>query len=211
MTIDCPRPSALPALAAGSDCPVNFDQFVRILLQLKQSAYADVDTATELFTASVWTPKFASATATKVIATPLFAGMTLPKSEARFVGSDDNNSIGGVASYAGEKPVTIGGNFYGLDPAVAESLRAYSQFSLPEVAAGAVLTAYFVNRSGAILCQTNGGGIVIQNWRVGSVGSEGYNARNETPFGLTLLEGWDSNIQFVKPPVSATFNPLGAL
>src|SRR5687768_14263020 len=102
MILDCPLPAALTAIPA-STCPFKLDQIVRLALQRRQPvATPPFATLADIQTLLDWTTLRDAVDATKIVLTPLFAGLTIPESEGQTVGGNDNSTIGGVPEYNGE-------------------------------------------------------------------------------------------------------------
>lgn len=197
----CTRPAALTTITQPQPgCEVKFDQIIRLLFQRRQDT-PSFATDVEFKDIATWTPLLTALADTKVVLSPLFAGMTIPQSEGLFEGGNDNTTIDGVEVYKGEGAVRVTGTFTGLPFATAEELRKLSTESYGGLTDG--LTAYMVNREGEIVHEGDYGGIPITNFRLSSVGSEGFGAGNKYTFSFSVPGNWDATIGITKP----TFNP----
>lgn len=196
--ITCPLPAALTTIPASS-CPVKFDQVVKMAFQRSgQTSFADL---TALQTLATWTPLLAAVNSTKVIVTPYFASLSFPPSEAQEEGGNDNTTVNGIPVYKGEGFVQITGVFEGLTKAQYQALKKLTQESF-NLSGGTNLTVFFFNRFGQILHDMNGAeprGFALYNFRMATVGSEGYNANNKYNFSMQLSGEWDDNATLTQP------------
>jgi len=208
MFLTCPLPGSLTPITPAS-CPFRFDQIVKLLLfQPGGPSFANADAMKLLAT---WTPYLSANDDTRIVTTPIFAGFVIPGSEALTTGGNDNSTFNGIPEYNGEGTVTTTGGFRNLPSRPKLDMEKLTQFSLASAVGTTNLQLMMVNKDGYIFYTESAdniiGGIDAYNWRIGSVGSEGFNAPNITPFGFSLIEGWDRYLQVVKP----NFNPLTAL
>lgn len=214
MILDCPLPAALKAITQPT-CPFKFDQIVRMALQRRQpTATPPFATLVDIQTLANWTTLKAAVASTKVVVTPIFAGLVIPASEALTSGGGDNSTFAGIREYNGENFVTVTGSFKNLPPISKRDMDYLSQESLAGSTGVSNLTAYFFNRSGYSF-QVNpvdaGGvatttyfGVPIYNFRVSSPGSEGYNAPNINTFSFDLNSDWADYLS----SVNLAFDPL---
>lgn len=198
---ECPKPAAIPNIS-DYECPINFDQIVKIIFQRSGYTFASEAALKDLAT---WTPLLTATDDTKVQVTPYFSGLVLPPSEPLTEGGNDNSTVNGIPLYLGEGFIGVAGQFIGLPPSVAEQLRDYTVESISSIGV-TDLVAYFVNRFGQLI-HNNLTGFPIYNWRLSSVGSEGFNKHNKTNFSFSMTGEWDAAAVVTKP----TFNPLTAL
>lgn len=209
MTITCPLPTALTAITAVT-CPFKLDQVVKLLFQRRQAA-VPFATLADLQTKGDWTDFMAAIDSTKVVVSPIFAGMVIPPSEALTVGGNDNSTFNGIREYNGEGAVTVTGVFKNMPQSAKIQLDLLTQESLASAVGVSNLTAYFVNRSGAIAASNKTGteywGVPIFNFRISNLGSEGFNAPNVNNFSFDLMDGWADKLKLVVP----TFDPLTEL
>jgi hypothetical protein len=214
MNIVCPLPAALKAVPAFS-CPFHLDQIVRLAFQRRQPiANPPFATLADIQSLAKWTTYRDAVDDTKIILTPLFAGMVIPSSEALSSGGNDNSTIGGIPEYNGEGSVSPTGQFKGLPPIVKRALDSLIPESMVSSTGLSNLTVYMFNRDGVVFTVNPPGaadapttiykGVAINNFRLGSTGSEGLNARNINPFGFSMLANWADYLAAVKP----AFDPL---
>ena len=206
----CPKPESLTEIAA-QDCRFKFDQILRLMFQ-RNTAAAPFTTAAAIGLKASWDAHKAATDDNKVVVTPVTMAVEIPSSEAQTEGGNDNSTPFGMPVYLGEGAVEVTGQFRNLAPAVVKSLRALSPES--DVSLGvANLRVYMVNKDQYIIHegQQEGGvagdawGIPVYNFRVGTMGSTGFNSDNMIPFSFTLPPYWDENLEMTKP---TDFNPL---
>lgn len=214
MILQCPLPTALTAIPQPT-CPFKFDQIVRAAFQRRQPVgtppFASLVLAQTL---SEWTDYKAAVDSTKVVVSPMFAGLTIPQSEALTAGGNDNSTFNGIRDYNGEGSVTVNGQFSNLPPASKRALDKLSQESLASAVGVSNLTVYLFNRDrygfmvnpvdGAGAATTNYVGIPIYNFRISSPGSEGLNAKNINNFSFDLPADWADYLA----SISFAFDPL---
>lgn len=205
MQVACPLPAALTDIPVSA-CPFRFDQIVRVLYQRRQTATSFATEALMKVLAN-WTALTAATDDTKVVVSPIFSGFVIPSSEPITVGGNDNSTFNGIREYYGEGAVTATGNFKNISSDVKAAMQLLTQESLASSVGVSNLTAYFVNKDGVIFYTDDQRGIPVYNARIGSVGSEGLNAPNVTPFGFDLQPEWDTAIKAVIP----SFDPLTEL
>jgi hypothetical protein len=211
MQIDCPLPAALTTIP-GTACPFKLDQIVRMGLQRRQAIPpGPFTTLVALQTLANWTTFQAAVDSTKVVVTPLFAGLVIPQSEGLFTGGNDNSTFNGIPDYNGEGMVTITGTFKNIAPATKRAMDLLAQESLAGVGGTTNLTAYLFNKDGYSFQQNPSGtiyaGVPIYNFRVSSLGSEGFNAPNTHGFSFSVPSTWADYLTSVKP----AFDPLTQL
>lgn len=197
--MSCTRPAALTPITQPT-CEVKFDQVIRLAFQRRQSAAPFANEAAFKLLSN-WTALLAAADETKVTVSPLFAGMTIPQSEGLFEGGNDNTTIDGNEVYKGEGFVKVTGTFTGLTAAIAEELRTLTAESAPGLSDG--LTLFMINREGDIIHDDAYRGIPVSNFRISSVGSEGYGAGNKHAFSFSMAGDWDAGVGITTP----SFNP----
>lgn len=213
MFVDCPLPTALTAITTPT-CPLRLDQIGRLFFQRLQSASPFADEAAFKVLAN-WTTLIAAADSTKVVYSPAFSGMQIPQSEGTFVGGNDNTTFDGVREYYGENMVTATGTFKNLPSATLKLLDKLTQESLATPFGQSNLTIFPANKDGVMFYQktktilsTTAGvwGIPIYNFRVGSRGTEGYNAADVIPFSFDLPKYWDRELASAK----VSFDPYSS-
>lgn len=205
MIRNCPLPAALTVIPAFN-CGIQFDQIVKIAFQRRQDGDPSFD-ETDLITAKAsWDPLLAAVGATKVVVSPVFTGFTIPASEPLVQGGNDNSTFNGIPEYNGEGSVTPAGQFKNVPVNVLNAMDSLSQESLASSVGKSNLTAFFITKDGMII-HNNGKGFPIYNFRVGTTGSEGFNAKNIAPFSFSLDPYWDRTAVVSDP----AFDPLTEL
>lgn len=202
MEIICPPPAALASIPA-QNCPFRMDQQVRMAFGRRAVPAFATEAAIKLL--ATWTPLIAATDNTKVVLSPLFAGMVIPGSEGIFVGGGDNTTFNGIREYQGENFVTVTGTFKNMSPAVKDALDLLSQESLASSVGVSNLEIILFNKDG-YAAHRNLDFIPIYNFRVGSRGSEGLNANDIHTFSFDLLPNWEKGLTMTK----LSFDPLTA-
>lgn len=197
--IDCPLPESLTAVPV-QDCLFRMDQIVRFAFARRSAPPFATEAAIKLL--ATWTPLLTAADETKVVMSPIFAGFVIPGSEGQFTGGNDNTTINGVRLYGGEQNVTATGVFSNMSPAVKTALDALTQYSVAGSLGTTDLGLIPINKDGKIFPK-NLGFIPIFNFRVGSRGSEGYNANDTHGFSFDLLPNWDEGLLAIEPAFDA--------
>ena len=214
MILNCPLPAALTAIPQPT-CPFRFDQIVRLAFQRRQTA-APFEALADIQTLLNWTTFKAAIDSTKIVMSPIFSGLVIPKSEGLTTGGNDNTTFAGIREYNGEGAVTVTGMLKNLPAATKRALDLLTQESLAGSTGISNLTIYMINRDGYIFCvnpapgevaTTEYWGVPAYNFRVSSVGSEGFNAPNVNDFSFDLQDNWANYLVSVKP----TFDPLTAI
>lgn len=214
MILQCPLPTALKAITQPT-CPFKFDQIVRLALQRRQpTATPTFATLVAFQTLANWTTAKAASDSTKIVLTPIFAGLVIPQSEALTTGGGDNSTFNGIREYNGENSITATGVFKNLPPQTKRDLDWLSQESLASAVGVSNLTLVPINKDGYMFPEnpvdgagaatTVYRGIPVYNFRVSSAGSEGFNAPNTNGFSFDLPANWADYITSVKP----AFDPL---
>lgn len=214
MQFVCPPAASLTALPAADACASKFDQILRSAFQRSQ--------ATPPFTAVVgkkitekaaWLALMAKSDGTKIVVSPIFAGMVFPPSEGKENGGNDNSTPHGIPSYGGENPVKVAYVYTNLSPAQIVGLRTFSQESIPLLGSFS-LTNYWFTRNGDIIANKpktyaadEYAGAPIYNHRLSTIGSEGLNADNKNNADFYLPAYWDETIVII-PASTLDFNPL---
>ena len=211
LNCDCDSLGVLPNLLDVT-CPTDYDQVVRLGFQLKQATVPFNGGASDILDPADWAVLAASATATKIVFSPASATVVIPASEGSYAGENANDSVNGLGYLLGEQNVRVTGQFHSISQEAADALSELSCYS--DVALGASrLTAFLFTRrvrgksgiiakSGAVAGEYEG--IEIFNFRISSVGSEGYQAKNVYNFAFDLqpdvLQGTEK--------LQVTWNPL---
>lgn len=213
MILNCPLGPSLTAIPQPS-CAFKLDQIVRLAFQRRQpDSSPPFASLADIQTLSKWTTLMNASDSTKIIISPLFAGMVIPSSEAQTTGGNDNSTINGVPDYNGEGSVTVTGQFKNLPPITKRALDLLSQESLSSATGNSNLTVDFFNRDGYVFAEnpyvsgnpsTKYRGVPIFNFRVSSLGSEGFNAPNIHTFSFSMNATWADYLVSIKP----NFDPL---
>lgn len=210
LNCDCESLGVLPNLLDAT-CPVDYDQIVKIAFQLRQ-ADETFATATPITDDSSWVTLATASDATKVVFSPALANVVIPSSEATYMGENSNESVNGLGYLLGEQNIRITGQIHSNEQKIADALSALTCYS--DAALGTSnLTAFFFTRrvrgrSGVIAKAGDAtgdyAGIPIFNFRLSSVGSEGYQAKNVYNFSFDLMPDELTGTE----KVAITFNPL---
>lgn len=210
MVFSCPVPDVLPEIPAN-DCPFKIDQIIRAAFQLRQIG-AEPFTPTDPITKKAsWAKLVAAPDATKIVFTPIFAGLVIPRSEAKEEGGNDNSTAFGIPEYVGEQTVKITATLKNIGPKVVAALRKLVEQSIPQTGAYR-LTVYLFTKNGQILCIEHTQANVVKhtgnplfNLRFSSRGSEGFNASDTVEMGWYFPADWDEQVNLITPE---DFNPL---
>lgn len=211
MALVCTCPTVLPNLSDVT-CPSDMDQVVKIAFQLKQASapFNTVDGA--ITAANSWNILAAKSDATKIVYSPATANVVIPSSEGVFAGEDSNESVNGVGYYLGETLVKVTGELHSVPQEVVnalDELSCYSDATLGQSNLTAFLFLRRIKGTSRVVAKagTSAGdyeGFEIFNFRISSVGSEGYNSKDKYMFSFTMLAD-----EFrAKELVSLAFNPL---
>ena len=210
MGLICSCESVLPNLVDVT-CPQDLDQIVKLAFQLKQAS-APFDSSDTIDDVNSWNALLAASDATKIVLSPATANVTIPSSEGNFSAEDSNESVNGVGYYLGENIVKVTGEIHSPSQEVIDALNALSCYSDPSLGSSK-LTAYFFLRriKGVSRVVAKGtsvaseyAGFEIFNFRVSSLGSEGYNSKTKYMFSFTMQpDEWEG-----MELVSLGFNPL---
>lgn len=203
MICPCPKSASLTAIPAAGACKFKFDQVLRLGFQ--RNTDSNPFDATTLITAqAAWDTLIAATDDTKVVFSPIIFNPIIPSSEELTEGGNDNTTPFGIEQYLGEGSVKVTGEFRNVEPAVKKALAALSCES--DVSLGvANLRVYMINKDGQIIHEVDPDaaaeqrGIAIYNFRVGSMGSQGFNSDNVVPFSFSMSGNWDEEIAMVKP------------
>jgi hypothetical protein len=192
-------------------CATDLDQIVRIAFQKPQATPSFV-TLTPITDVDTWTTLLAASDDTKVVLSPATANVVIPSSEAVYVGENSNESINGLGYYLGENNIRVTGEISSANQLVIDALADLACFS--DVSLGASqLTAYFFIRriKGVSRVVAKGSdvagdyvGFQIFNFRVSSVGSEGYQTKSKYMFSFDMQPDEWAKMELV----STDFNPL---
>lgn len=195
----CPAPSALAAIPS-QDCPVRFDQIIRLIFQRKQGSAPF--SPTSILLSATWTPLFSATDDTKALKSPLIPNVVIPVGEILKEGGNDNTTINGIPKLSGLSFVGVTAQLQDAASDVADALRALASESA--INPGYTnLTAFFVNRFGQVICNKTGTtaleGFPVYNVCVGDVGTEGFNKPNVHNLTFDLAPGWSKNAMMYTP------------
>lgn len=205
----CDELTILPNLLDNT-CPQDFDAITKIAFQLSQpsAAFTSIDPITDV---DSWVALATAVDDTKIVFSPATANVVIPSSEANYMGENSNESVQGLGYLLGENNIRVTGQFHSISQESATAMESLSCYSDPSLGSSR-LTAYLMTRrvrgrAGVIatkLAADQYVGIEIFNFRISSVGSEGYQAKNVYNFSFDIQP--DSLAQIEK--VSLAFNPL---
>ena len=194
----CTRPPALTPISKVA-CAVNFDQTVGFLFQRKQAA-PPFATEAAMKTLAAWEVFLAASDDTTIVRTPDVVDFVIPSPEPRFEGENSNSSVDGKGYFTGFNSVKPTGNFIGLPTDVYNQLRLLIDESQPGLDPG--LTVMFLLSDGRIV-HAGLEGFDVENWFVAAPGTEGYGAKNKSPFGFTLSPTWAEKMAVLTPSFNA--------
>lgn len=210
LNCECEELNILPNLS-NVTCPTDFDAVVRIAFQITQPS-APFTTATPITDLDSWVDFATASDATKIVFSPATASVVIPNSEGSFIGENSNESVLGLGYYLGENNVKVTGQFHSIEQSAATAMENLSCYS--DVALGAsnlsafLMTRRVRGRAGVIATKLDGAdeyiGLEIFNFRISSVGSEGYQAKNTYNFSFDIQPDSLSLLEKVSVP----FNPL---
>ena len=129
---------------------------------------------------------------------PFFAGMVIPQSEALTTGGNDNSTFNGIPDYNGEGMVTVTGQFKNLSPLAKTALDKLAQESIASPVGVTNLELFMFNKN-KVGFSIGTKGVQVYNFRVSSVGSEGFNAPNIHNFSFNLPGDWDTGLTSFTP------------
>jgi hypothetical protein len=193
----CPAPAALTVIPDVT-CPVDFDQIVRLGFQRMASPSFFVDAANDIDEIASWTAFKAATDVSKIVISPYIANLVIPPSEGNFTGGDTNETVNGIAVYNGENTVTVTAEIHSAPAATIKALKALACES-QSVVGEATLGAYFFTRknqvvSGRNTANTTSIPVEIYNFRVSTVGSEGFNMKNKHMISFQMTGDWDDDV-----------------
>jgi hypothetical protein len=208
---ECPLPSVIPNQIDVA-CPVDFDQITRLAFQLNQGVTPSFVTAEPITDVDSWTALLAASGATKVVLSPALSSAVIPMSEGTYEGENSNDSLNGLGYYLGENNIRFTAMVVSAPQSVMDALEALSCYS-DTTLGSSKLTAFFMTRrirgKAGILAKTGSAagdyaGIEIFNFRVSSVGSEGYKAKNKYMIAFDMQPDELKGTELVK----VDWNPL---
>jgi hypothetical protein len=210
MGLICSCESVLPNLVDVT-CPQDLDQIVKIAFQLKQSS-APFDSGDSIDEVNSWNALLAASDATKIVLSPATANVTIPSSEGNFAAEDSNESVNGVGYYLGENIVKVTGEIHSPSQAVIDALDSLSCYSDASLGSSKLTAFLFLRRIKGVSRVVAKGtsvageyeGFEIFNFRVSSLGSEGYNSKTKYMFSFTMQSDEWKGMEVV----NLDFNPL---
>lgn len=126
MTCDCPMGAALPDLVL-SDCPFEFGQLQKVIVQRLTTVSGGVVTANSVSAASVkasWTALMSAVDGTKVLVLPQVYAPSIVPGDANVFGENSNDTPNGEGITVGENCATATGNFSQQPAEVVVALRS---------------------------------------------------------------------------------------
>jgi len=204
MTFDCPLPATMQDISAIT-CAQRWDQITMLAFQRIQSTPSFDDSSTLITEVANWTALKAASDATKVIVTPILDSLVIPQSETQEEGGNDNSTPNGIPIYLGESVINVTLQFRNLPAQSIAELRKLVAESL-NGPGGPQVWVYMFTKNGKVIgnsSTTKGNvdktgayadsGIPIYNFRLGSLGTEGFNQDNKSPASFYMEELWDEN------------------
>jgi len=193
MGLTCTCPLGTLPNQIDLSCATDLDQIVRIAFQKPQTA-APFDSTDPISDVDSWTALLASATDTKIVLSPATANLVIPSSEAVYVGENSNESVNGLGYYLGENNVRVAGEIHSASQAVMDALSELSCYSDVTLGASQLTAFFFIRRiKGVSRVMAKGSdvageykGFQIFNFRVSSVGSEGYQTKSKYMFSFDM-------------------------
>jgi hypothetical protein len=210
MGLICSCESVLPNLVDVT-CPQDLDQIVKLAFQLKQSS-APFDSGDAIDEVNSWNALLAASDATKIVLSPAVTNVVIPASEGNFTAEDSNESVNGVGYYLGENIVKVTGEIHSASQEVIKALEALSCYSDASLGSSKLTAYMFLRRIKGVSRVIAKGtsvageyqGFEVFNFRVSSLGSEGYNTKTKYMFSFTMQpDEWDG-----MEVISLDFNPL---
>lgn len=208
----CPNPVELTS-PVDFDCAINFDQIQKIFLFRKGAIdslipawFAD---QAALLVEGNWDALLAAAGDSKMIVTPFLNSVVIPQSEEQTEGGNDNTTINGIETSLGEGFSKVVGELRGAPSSVSRALQLVGCETNSDIGETNI-QAILVGRGNQIIYNfpegaTKPEGFPIYNFRIGDVGTEGFNAKNKHPLSWSFAPGWSDRFEVQK----AGFNLLG--
>lgn len=192
-------------------CASDLDQIVKLAFQ-KPQATAPFVTADPISDVDAWTALLAASGDTKIVLSPATANVVIPSSEAVYIGENSNESVNGLGYYVGENNIRVTGEIHSADQAVIDALNELSCFSDVTFGASQLTVYMFVRRIKGVSRVVAKGtsvagsyhGFQVFNFRVSSVGSEGYQTKSKYMFSFDMQPDEWKDMEIVQ----LGFNPL---
>lgn len=193
-------------------CPQDLDQIVKIAFQKPQVTPPFTTLGGTIDLAASWTALTAAVDDTKIILSPALSNVIIPASEGTFIGENSNESLNGLGYYLGEQNVVITGEINSAPQVVIDELAKLSCFSDPSLGQTQLTIFPFLRRQvgvSRVLAKGTGvadeyKGFEIYNFRVSSLGNEGYNAKTKYMISFTMQPDEFKRME----AVALAFNPL---
>jgi hypothetical protein len=192
-------------------CASDLDQIVKIAFQ-KPQASAPFITADPISDVDSWTALLAASGDTKIVLSPATANVVIASSEAVYIGENSNESVNGLGYYVGENNIRVTGEIHSPSQDVIDALNELSCFSDVTLGSSQLTVFMFVRRiKGVSRVVAKSGasagdyaGFQIFNFRVSSVGSEGYQTKSKYMFSFDMQPDEWQGMEIVQ----LGFNPL---
>lgn len=192
-------------------CATDLDQIVKLAFQ-KPQASAPFITADPIGDADNWTALLSASGNTKIVLSPATANVVIASSEPVYIGENSNESVNGLGYYVGENNIRITGELHSPSQDVVDALNELSCFSDVTFGASQLTVYMFVRRIKGVSrvvakgSSTAGSyrGFQIFNFRVSSVGSDGYQTKSKYMFSFDMQPDEWKDMEIV----SLAFNPL---
>lgn len=194
----CPTTSdTLTAIPAGT-CEPDLEQTIGFWFQTTQASYSLTTTTALLLTN--WSAALAATDATRIVKSLIINNPVIPPSEGNFEGGNDNTTVGGVRLYKGENAVTVTFMLRTKKKDAVSAMRELIPFANP--AGSSTLRVFLVGRNKRLTGQVVSGKfipILIDSFRISSVGSQGFNSYNTYECSFELAAGWDATLKTLVP------------
>lgn len=192
-------------------CASDLDQVVKLSFQKPQDT-APFTSGAPIDDVDSWTALLAASGDTKIVLSPATANVVIPSSEAVYIGENSNESVNGLGYYVGENNIRVTGEIHSADQAVIDALNELSCFSDVTFGASQLTVYMFVRRiKGVSRVVAKAGasagdysGFQVFNFRVSSVGSEGYQTKSKYMFSFDMQPDEWKDMEIVQ----LGFNPL---
>lgn len=211
MGLSCVCPLGVLPNQIDLTCAVDLDQIVKIAFQ-KPQASAPFDATDPIGDVDSWTAQLSADTDAKIVLSPALANVVINASEGAYVGENSNESVNGLGYYLGENNVRVTGEIHSASQDVIDALSELSCFSDVSLGSSKLTVYMFVRRikgvskvvakSTAVAGEYKG--FEVFNFRVSSVGSEGYQTKSKYMFSFDMQPDEWAGMELV----TVAFNPL---
>jgi len=211
LNCDCESLAILPNLL-DTTCPEDYDQIVKIAFQITQPTEPFDGTTLQITDDGDWATFATASDDTKIVFSPALANVVLPQSEGSYMGENSNESTNGLGYLLGENNTRITGDILSIKQEIADALAdlsCYSDTTLGKSRLSVFLFTRRVRGKSGIIAKKGAAadsyrGLEVFNFRISSVGSEGYQAKNKYTFSFDMQPDELSGTE----KVSVTWNPL---